>query len=295
MVKLMGKSPKKLAPRKGITLIFGAAGTGKTYEVCKAPWSFFIDTEGGARNSQYRDLLIKGGGAYLGPEDGSNDIEFVVGQIKALATTKHKFKTLVIDSFSKLFNTRVWNRQEEMEVLGENTASTFGREKKPAIAACQQMVKWFDRLDMGVLLTCHEAKDWITNGLKFDGWQKLDYELDLVIRVMKTGIPAKAEVIKSRYTQFQTGAIFTWNYDTYADMYGRAILDAEVKTAKPATPEEISYAMQLAGATRQPIEERVKWFEKAGVNDWAEMDGETICKCTSALQGRLPTEKKDGK
>ena len=76
MVKLMGKSPKKLAPRKGITLIFGAAGTGKTYEVCKAPYSYFFDTEGGARNAQYRDLLIKGGGAYLGPEDGSNDIEF---------------------------------------------------------------------------------------------------------------------------------------------------------------------------------------------------------------------------
>ena len=100
---------------------------------------YYVDCEGGAALDHYTDKLERAGGVYMGPKDGANDINVVVAEVKALATTRHDYKTLVIDSYSKLFNSAIAVEYERMEQAGREMDKTFGAEKKPAIARTKQM------------------------------------------------------------------------------------------------------------------------------------------------------------
>ena len=68
------------------------------------------------------------GGVYFGPDQGSLSFDTVIEQIQALATEKHPYRTVVIDSISKLFNIEI---AAESERLGDKDA--FGASKKPAV------------------------------------------------------------------------------------------------------------------------------------------------------------------
>lgn len=88
----------------------------------------YIDTEGGADLKHYTDKLKASGGRYFGPDPGSLDFNEVINQLQALATERHPYKTVVIDSFTKLFNLEVAHNAER---LGEKNA--FGADKKPSL------------------------------------------------------------------------------------------------------------------------------------------------------------------
>ena len=128
MSKLKAKDPSTAEPSKPKCVIFGKSGAGKTWFSLSFPNVYLIAPEDGANRAHYTERLKAGGGVYLGTEDGALDFETVIDQVKALATEKHQFKTLVIDSVTKLFNNAVAN---EAERLGDKNA--FGADKKPAV------------------------------------------------------------------------------------------------------------------------------------------------------------------
>src|SRR4051812_44887619 len=109
MSKLKAKDPQTAEPSKPKILIFGKPGVGKTWTSIDFPSCYYIDTEGGADLAHYTEKLKKAGGVYMGPEDGSLDFPTVIEQFQALASEKHEFKTVIVDSISKLFNTAVAN------------------------------------------------------------------------------------------------------------------------------------------------------------------------------------------
>lgn len=288
---LKAKHPKKAEPKKPKILIFGLPGVGKTFGALDFPGVYYIDCEGGAALDHYTDKLEASGGMYLGPKDGANDMDVVLDQIKSLATTKHNFRTLVIDSFTKLFNTRVAEKTEAMEAANVDMDKTFGREKKPAVGKTRQMVAWFDRLDMNVILVCHQKDQWSDGkviGQSFDGYDKLEYELDLVMQILKQGTSRKAKIGKCRLKQFREGEIIDWNYKTFAERYGIEVIEAESHPVEPASAEQIRVIQELAAIVRLDEDTRVKWFEKAGVDSWGEMDGVTIQACIDYLTSKLP-------
>lgn len=292
MAALRAKHPKKAAPRRPKILIFGAPGVGKTWGALDFPGVFYCDCEGGASLDHYTDKLVASGGVYLGPEDGANDFGVVLEQIRLLATTKHDYRTLVIDSYSKLFNTRVQIKQEEMEQANVDMDKTFGREKKPAITASKHMIAWFDRLDMNVILICHEKTLWSDGkeiGKTYDGWDKLDYELDLVMQIIKVGTSRKAKVGKCRLSQFREGEVMDWGFKPFAERYGMEVITAASTSLTPATAEQIDAVQKLADAVKLDPEDRIKWFDKAGVDAWGEMDSATIQKCIDHLKSKLPS------
>lgn len=289
--KLKGTDPKDAKPSKPKILVFGKPGVGKTWASLDFPSVYYIDTEGGANLAHYTDKLKASGGAYLGPADGANNFDTVIEEIVSLATTKHHFRTLVIDSYSKLYNSQIDATAEAMQKAGREMDKTFGAEKKPAITATRRMVRWFEKLDMNVLLICHEKTMWKDSkevGVTFDGWEKLEYELHLALHISKQGAARKARVVKSRLTEFPDAASFDWNFKEFAKKYGEAIIDAESIPVTVATDQQVQQFTTLIQLLKVDAEWVDKCKEKAGVDTFAEMDTDTIQKCIDHLTNKLP-------
>jgi adenosyl cobinamide kinase/adenosyl cobinamide phosphate guanylyltransferase len=288
--RLKAKDPKAAEPSKPKVLIFGKSGVGKTWQALDFPRVYYIDTEGGADLDHYTDKLAKAHGVYMGPSDGACDFSVVIDQMKALATERHEYRTVVIDSISKLFNSAV---AMEAERLGDKNA--FGADKKPAIAAMRQLVSWLQRLDMNVILIAHEKAEWGQNaqgerveiGATFDCWEKLEYELHLALRIIKQAKTRKAFIRKTRLLGFPEGESFAWTYDEFATRYGRAIIEGEVKTIVLATADQITEVQRLLQTVRVDSDFSEKCFARAGAQAWGELDNDQITKVIEFLKGRI--------
>lgn len=283
--KLKAVDPKAAEPSKPKILIFGKAGVGKTWASLDFPGCYYIDTEGGANRKHYTDKLAKAGGMYMGPEEGSQDFDTVIEQVKALGTEEHAYKTLVIDSISKLHNLEI---NMEAERLGDKDA--FGASKKPAIRKMSTFLRWADRIDMNVILIAHEKALWFKGeqiGVTFDGADKLDYELDLCMNIIKTGESRKALIKKSRLLEFPDATTMPWSYDDFANKYGRHIIEGKVKQIVLATPEQLTELNTLLEVVRLPEGETDKWLKKANAESFAEMDSDKVAACITMLKGKV--------
>jgi hypothetical protein len=279
--KLKAVPPKTAEPKKPKILIFGKPGVGKTYTSLDFPNCYFIDCEGGANMAHYTDKLQKSGGAYMGMDQGALDFDTVIEQVQALGTEKHDFKTVVIDSVSKLFNTAV---AMEAERLGDKNA--YGADKKPAVANMRRLVNWLSRIDMNVILISHEKSEWGLNGkgerveigMTFDCWDKLAYELDLVLNIVKTGASRNAKVVKSRLEGFPDTSVFEWSYPSFADKYGKSVIEKKSESIVIATDAQVAEIKSLLSKIKLPDGQEEKWLKAAQVDDWSEMASDRIVK-----------------
>ncbi len=267
---LKATDPKAAKPAKPKILIFGKPGAGKTFASIDFPGVYYIDVENGASLGHYTDKLKAAGGVYLGPDQGSNDFNSVLDEVITLATTKHAYRTLVIDSYSKLFNTQVDATTERMQKAGRDMEKTFGAEKKEAISLTRRMIRWFDKLDMNVILICHEKNMWKDGkeiGVTFDGWDKCEYELHLALNIVKQGASRKARITKSRLLGFPDGEVFDWSYATFAERYGRDIMEAEAAPVEMAKPEQIKQYDGLMAVMKVDAKVLEKWEDNGESKD----------------------------
>lgn len=286
---LKGTDPKEAKQSKPKILVFGKPGVGKTWASIDFPSVYYIDTEGGANLPHYTDKLKAAGGQYLGPDKGANDFDTVTEEIITLATTEHRFRTLVIDSYSKIFNTSVSAEFERMQKAGRDMEKTFGAEKKPAINATRRWLRWFEKLDMNVILTCHEKeayKNGVATGTTFDGWDKLEYELHLALHIQKAGASRKALVVKSRLVQFPDASRFDWSYDNFAAMYGKQVIEANAVPVRVATPEQIKQYNALLELVKVDPKMLEKWEENC--DNIADLDFDGLQKRIDFLTSRVP-------
>lgn len=287
--RLKAVTPKAAEPSKPKILIFGKPGVGKTWASLDFPSVYYIDTEGGADLEHYTDKLVKAGGMYLGPDQGSLSFDTMLEQVQALATEKHHYRTLVIDSISKLFNTEIAN---EAERLGDKDA--FGASKKPAISYMRRLTSWLQRIDMNVVMIAHEKAEWgLVNGQRseigstFDAWDRLAYELHLVLNIVKAGPSRLARVGKSRLLGFPEGSTFPWAYADFAERYGVDVIEKEATPIVLATPEQIAEVTRLLDVVKLPDGTVDKWFKKAEVEEWSEMNTDIIEKCIASLKEKI--------
>lgn len=277
MSKLRAVKPQEVAQPKPKILVYGKAGVGKTWCALDFPNVYYIDTEGSAALPHYKEKLIKSGGVYLGQEQGSLDFETIIGQVKALATERHEYKTLIIDSISKVYNHFI---SEEIERLGDK--DSYGASKKKPVAAMRKLINWLTKIDMNVILIAHEKVEFGSNakgervemGHTFDCWDKLDYELDLALRIVKAGKNRNALIGKSRLSGFETGEYFSWSYDEFANIYGQDAIERDTVALDLATPEQLEELKQLFKTKEIPPALESKWFAVAGVTGWEEMPTE---------------------
>lgn len=292
--RLLAVPPGQVEPRKPKVLVFGPWNVGKTWVSQDFPAPYYIDTEGGADLSHYRAKLERVGGVYFGPEHGALDFDAVIGQIEALATESHPYKTIIIDSITKLFNTAIVDEQQR---LGDKDA--YGASKKPAIRQMARLLRWLNRTDMNAILISHEKDEWgIGNsgeravvGKTYDAWEKLAYELHLVLKISKIGVGDNAKryanVIKSRLTGFPEGERFDWTYAAFAERYGKDVIEKEVAPLVLATPEQVAEITQLLAVIKLPDGTVDKWLTKAGAETFDEMSTDTIAACINHLKEKM--------
>lgn len=293
--KLKGVAPVEAKPRKPVILIFGEPAVGKTYGATGFPKPYFCDSEGGAILGQYTKRLKDAGGMYFGPDQGAMDAKEILEQVEALATEKHPYKTFVLDSISKLHNTEISKEQERMEKAGDKDA--FGASKKPAVNMTRKLVRWLNRLDMAVILIAHQKALWKAGeqvGETFDAFDKLEYELDLVLQIKKAGERRVAVVRKSRLETFPTGQVFDWNYDTFAEKWGKDVLEKEQQPLVLATAEQLFAFNELLETVKLPEGQTDKWLKHFDVDSFEEMETNSMQKLIDQIKTKLvPTPKKE--
>ncbi len=292
--KLKAVAPKAAAPSRSKCLVYGSPGVGKTWTALDFPTVFYIDTEGGANLPHYTDKLAAAGGVYLGPAEGSNDFQTVMEQVRALAEEKHDYRTLVIDSISKLFNDTV--AREADRIANEGKKDEYGASKKPAVAYMRRLVSWLTRLDMNVILIAHAKDEYAPTGgagerqvigRTFDCWDKLEYELDLCIQIEKRGNSRVAMVRKSRLPGFPPAGVLPWSYEEFASRYGREQLEAQATALQLATPEQVAELNGLMERVRMPDGWLAKCLERANVETVEELDADQIGKMINAAKEKL--------
>lgn len=287
--KLGAVDPKSTEPSRPKITIFGKPGVGKTWGALDFPSVYYIDTEAGADLAHYTDKLKKSGGVYFGREQGSQDFATVIEQVKALATEEHKYKTLVIDSLSKIYNLEV---NKEAERLGEKDG--FGASKKPAVRLSSTLIRWLDKLDMNVILICHEKPEWSKGeqiGCVPDAHEKLEYELHLCLRIVKEGESRKAFIKKTRLIQFPDASKFDWSYNEFAKKCGKEVMEATAKQITLASTEQVKELNDLLELIKMPEDTIEKWLKKANAEKFEEMESNVINACINLMKTKKEGQK----
>jgi hypothetical protein len=266
---LKAKAPVDVKPTKPKFMISGNSGVGKTFFALQFPKPYLIDSEGGATRQQYQDLLKKSGGSYFGKEEGSQDFKAVIEEVKQLTTTKHEYKTLIIDSFTYLYMLEA----SEAEAKG---GSDFGRDKKMANIPTRQLISTLEKCDLNIILICHsktkwekKGKDIIDAGSTFDGYEKLEYILDLWIEI---GKGHKTFIVKkSRVDTLPEGDSFPLTYDEFSGLYGKETVERASVPVALASVQDIARLNSLIEGLKIDQETIEKWFKKCKVESFIEM------------------------
>lgn len=292
--KLKAIPPTEVKPSKPKIIVSGAPGVGKTWFALAFPNVYYIDTEGGADLKQYQDILGKADGSYFGVQQGSRNFDTVIEEVITLATIQHSYKTLVIDSFSKLFNTQVALTEDEMLRLGREPS--FGSEKKEATRKYRKLLYWLDKLDMNVILICHQKEKWagkgndrFVEGYTYDAPEKLEYELHLHLRVEMRGDKREGVIKKTRLLAFPENERISWTYDEFANRYGRSVIEEVSTPFTPATEEQITELAKLMEALSVTEEQKTKMLSQADAETFADCSAVTVADWIQRMKDKIQT------
>lgn len=287
--KLGAVDPKAADPSRPKITVFGKPGVGKTWGALDFPSVYYIDTEAGADLAHYTDKLKKSGGVYFGREQGSQDFATVIEQVKALATEEHSYKTLVIDSLSKIYNIEVNKEAEKFALKNPDAKSDYGASKKPALRLSGTLIRWLDKLDMNVILICHEKAEWAKGeqiGYIPDAHEKLEYDLHLCLQILKEGDSRKAFVKKSRLKEFPDASRFDWSYPEFVKRFGAVKIEAVAKQVILATPEQVKELNDLLEIIKIPEDTIEKWLKKANAENFEDMETKVILACINLMKSK---------
>ena len=261
-------------------LFYGSAGVGKTTAAISFPRVYLIDTEKGAENSQYTNMLSKNGGVVF----QTTDFNELLVEVKALLTEKHEYKTLVIDPLTTLYN-------DLLDKSALKNGTEFGRHYSEANKQIKHLLNLLLRLDMNVIITSHAKNEYGQNlsvlGSTFDCYKKLDYLFDLVFEVQKRGKDRVGLVKKSRIEAFPDTEHFPFSYEEIARRYGKEVLERDAVAQELATSEQVAELVRLIDLIKVPEEVSQKWLDKSSSEKWEEMPRDAIQKCIDHLKSKI--------
>jgi len=240
-MSLRGKQPDAIDKRLKL-LIFGQAGAGKTTAAIQFPKPYIIDTEHGAENAQYLEIIKEKGGAIY----QTTSFDEVLNEIRALMVEQHDYKTLVIDPITIIYHSLL--EEEELTCLSTmkvpNKNDLYGRHYKSTNEKFRRLCLQLLNLDMNVIITAHAKKEYADGmsvcGVTYDAAAILEFMFDVIINLEVQGGQRCAYVKKSRIKAIEQGSRFEFSYDVIADMVGHDILEKEAKPAELITKQQFN-------------------------------------------------------
>lgn len=278
-MSLRGIKPKEVKSRLRV-FIYGAAKIGKTTACIQFPKPYWIDTEGCADKKKYVELITKSNGVVF----QTQDFEDIMSEVRMLLITKHDFKTLVIDSFTILYN-------DLIDKAADKVGTEFGRHYNEANRQVKRLLNLLLRLDMNVIITSHSKNEYGDKlqvlGQTFDCYKKLDYLFDLIMEVQKRGDERVAIVKGTRFEQFKENETFKFSYDEVASRYGREMIERDAIAVKLANESQVADLLKLIDILKVPEDKWEKWLEKGNAEKWEEMSEDSIQKCIDFLRSEI--------
>jgi hypothetical protein len=287
MAKLKAVKPEILLPEKPKILLSGPAGSGKTFLASGFPKTYYFDHEGSAKRPQYRKRIAENGGMYFGKEQGSQEFNAVVEEVKVLATERHDYQTAVFDSISFITNLAA-------AIAEEKVGSAFGADKKEAYKPMRQLLRWIEKLDMAVIFIAHSKDKWGGSGADrsiigttFDGYEKLEYILDLWFEIKVSGGQRICIVKKSRLDSMPMNSTFQADYLEIAKLYGgREIIEKPAEPIKLATSEQIAKVNDLLKKFNISKEDQEKWLTKVDADSFEDAPEASVAKWINFYSGK---------
>jgi hypothetical protein len=130
-------------------------------------------------------------------------------------------------------------------------------------------------------LVCHSVEKWDgagdsrkVIGTTFDGWDKFNYELDLLVEAIKTNKQRKFLVKASRVEELPEGTLADLEFEKFAEIFGIEKLTKETKTYNPATHEQIGLMQEIISKNNLSNENVNKWLQKMNCDDLSEIPTE---------------------
>lgn len=241
--------PQIVKPGKPTFLVSGPPKTWKSRLALQFPQPYYVDTESGVTQPHYMQDLINSGGVYMGQAQGSQNFPTVIEEVRWLQTNKHEYKTFVLDSLSYISN--LGFDMEESRMMDAGKKIEFASNRKPTMRQVRRFFALLNNLDMTKIIICHQKGKWEGEGEErkqtgwtFDGWEKLEYILDLWCESRRVGKEAAMTVRATRYKQFPLGTEIPMNYKDFAKFYGENVMD------KASVPIVLITADQIADIKR---------------------------------------------
>lgn len=272
--------------------VYGQAGIGKTIAALQFPNAYIIDTEKGT--DFYADVINKSNSVVLQtflPDE-------IKAELKELLTTKHDYRTLIIDPITQIYNavqakwTKIFEKNSKSQK--ESDIQDFGMrywgKVKGEFKSIQRMII---ALDMNVIVTAHQKDVYGNNfsklGTTFDSMRGDDYLFDIIFQIVKKGDQRIALTIKERAiiggNKFP--AEFEWSYENFLKFYGKEIIEKVAEPVAMADKETIARVVNMVNMIKMDDAIVIKWFQKADVQDWSEMSKEQINGCEAYLNKKL--------
>ena len=289
---LKGRKPELIQPPKIKMCIYGGYKTWKTRFALQWPANYYIDVESGAKLPLYKQDLIKNGGIYYGPEDGSQDFGLVLQEIKSLLTTKHDRKTLVIDSLSELEGISIAKEEERLDA--SNKEAKWGAQKKPAIKSMRRLFNYIRSIDMNVILLAHKKDEWSGSGDDRkvigtipDAWDKVGHKIDLLCESKLDNGQGQMVIKGSRYEAFPIGRTLPMDYAVFSQLYGKEIIEKESTPIVPAPLEDIAEIKRLITLLKVDPEKVDKWLTTAQAEEIDDLSKEFSDKILTILNNEV--------
>lgn len=264
-------------------MFFGEMGTGKSTCVAQFPGTAYIDTEDTSSKKKYARMISEKNGQVL----ATGDFDEILEQVKALMTTKHDFKTLVIDSLTIPYE----NLQAECE---RQVGNEFGRHVTAANKKMKLLVNLLLRMDMNVLVTCQAKKEYGNNmsviGQTYNCYNRLGYMFDLVFETQLRGEKFVAITRKSRIDEFPMNETFSFSYDEIIKRYGPDCIEKDVIPQELASKKQVEEVKRLIELFKVPDETIMKWLEKHNAETFEELSSDVIQKIIDHLLSKVQAQ-----
>lgn len=247
-------------------IFYGKEKVGKTTCAITFPKPYVIDAEKRIKHAWHVDLLKANGGGGV----QISNYDDIMKKIKELMSSKHDFKTLVIDSLTVI--------QSELVLASE--AKDPRQAYKIAYDKLRHMINLLNRLDMNVIVIFHKKddRDKISDtviGYTFDGLKDFGYMMDAILEIDKRGKSYYA-IPRGAVGPLGDAEAFEFKYQKFVDIFGASIFETESVPETLATADQIAELELLLTRNQTSESTKAAWLSRAKASNLSEMATDKI-------------------